>query len=182
EVALLQAEMTVHKSMNDLLLAARKPKIKHPVGDLPMNQAFWALVEKNMTRGEIREEFFEDKGASKMKELQYIPEDAAFMGWQQMLFQMEQTKKADKQMAEQAQAQQQQMQAESEAASHQKDLDEGEHQRNEEKHDAEMNQLKGQAAFNAVQHSKSTADIAKETGNTSSNFIGGKNTKNPLND
>lgn len=182
EVALLQAEMTVNKSMNDLLMAARKAKIKHPVGDLPMNQAFWALVEKNMTRGEIREEFFDDKGASKKRELQYIPEDPMFANWQQMLFTMEQTKKQDEQMAEQAQAQQVQAQAEADAAEHQKQLDEGTHSREEEKHKAEMNQVKGQAAFNAVQHAKSTSDIAKETGNTGAANVGGVNIKNPLND
>ena len=185
EVALLQAEMTVNKSMNDLLTAARKETIKHPVGDLPMNQAFWAIVEKNMTRGEIREEFFNDKDASKKKELQYIPEDAAFMGWQQMLFQMEQTKKQEEQMDEQAkaqqQAQEQQAQAEQEAAEHQKQLDEAEHGRDQERHDAEMNQVKGQAAMNAVMHGQSTKDIAKATGNSSSNIIHGKNVANPLN-
>jgi len=181
EVALLQAEMTVNKSMNDLLTSARKEKIKHPVGDLPMNQAFWALVEKNMTRGEIREEFFNDKGASKKRELQYIPEDAAFLNWQQMLFQIEQTKKQEEQMAQQAEAEQGQAQAEQEAAEHQKQLDEAEHGRDQEKHDAEMNQLKGQAALNATKHGQSTKDIAKATGNTSASNIHGVNVSNPLN-
>ena len=181
EVALLQAEMTVNKSMNDLLLAARKDKIDHPVGDLPMNQAFWAMVEKNMTRGEIRETFFNDKEASKKKELQYIPADPAFLNWQQMLFQMEQTKKQDKQMAEQAQAQQAQAEAQAQAEQHKQQLAEGEHGREEEKHKAEMNAIKGQAAYNAVQHSK-TADLAKQTGNSSAANINGTNVKNPLND
>lgn len=182
EIALLQAEMTVHKSMNDLLAAARKPKIKHPVGDLPMNQAFWAVVEKNMTRGEIREEFFGDKGASKKKELQYIPEDAAFMGWQQMLMAMDQTKKQEEQMSEQAQAMQQQAEAEAQAQEHEKQLKEQEYSREQEKHEAEMNQVKGQAAYNATKHGKSTADIAKESGASKSINIGGTNIKNPLND
>jgi hypothetical protein len=185
EVALLQAEMTVNKSMNDLLTAARKEKIKHPVGDLPMNQAFWALAEKNMTRGEIREEFFNDKGASQKKELQYIPEDAAFLNWQQMLFQIEQTKKQEEQMNAQMQAEQQaqeqQAEAEQEAADHQKELDEAHHSREQEKHEAEMNAVKGQAALNAVAHGKSTKDIAKATGNTSASNIHGVNVSNPLN-
>jgi len=181
EVALLQAEMTVNKTMNDLLLAARKEKIKHPVGDLPMNQAFWSLVEKNMTRGEIREEFFGDKDASKKRELQYIPEDPAFLNWQQMLFQIEQTKKQEEQMAAEQQAQQQQAQAEQEAAEHQKELDEATHGRDQEKHDAEMNQLKGQAALNATNHGQSTKDIAQSTGNTSAANIHGVNVGNPLN-
>lgn len=181
EVALLQAEMTVNKSMNDLLIAARKPKMEHVVGDLPMNQTFWALVEKNMTRGEIREEFFGDKDASKKKELQYIPEDPAFLGWQQMLLSMDQMKKQEQMQAGEAAAQQEQAQAEAEAADHQKQLDEQEHGREQEKHEAEMNQVKGQSAFNAAQHGKSTADIAKETGASKSINIHGKNIKNPLN-
>lgn len=182
EVALLQAEMTVNKSMNDLLLAARKPKIKHPVGDLPMNQTFWALVEKNMTRGEIREEFFNDKGASKKKELQYIPADPAFIGWQQMLMTIDQMKQQAQAQQSEAAAQQAQAQQEQEAADHQKQLDEGQHSREQEKHEAEMNQLKGQAAMNAAKHGKSMGDIAKETGASKSINIGGKNIKNPLND
>lgn len=180
EVALLQAEMTVNKTMNDLLKAARKETIKHPVGDLPMNAAFWSLVEKNMTRGEIRETFFKDKGASAKKELQYIPEDPAFLNWQQMLFQIEQTKKQEEQMNQQMQAQQMQAQVEAQNAEHEKSLKEGEHKREEEKHQAEMNQLKGQAAYNAVQHSK-TSDIAKQTGNSQAAHVGGKPIKNPLN-
>ena len=181
EVALLQAEMTVNKSMNDLLCAARKEKIKHPVGDLTMNQAFWALVEKNMTRGEIREVFFNDKDASKKKELQYIPADPAFLNWQQMLMSVDQMKKQEKQMDEQMKAQSAQSQAEAEAAEHQKQLDEGEHQREEEKHKAEMNQVKGQAAYNAVQHAKSTKDIVKSTGASKAVTVDGKKIKNPLN-
>lgn len=181
EVALLQAEMTVNKTMNDLLMAARKEKIKHPVGDLPMNQAFWELAEKNMTRGEIRETFFGDKGASKKKELQYLPADPAFLNWQQMLFQIEQTKQQANQLDQEAQAQQEQAQVEQEAADHQRELDEASHSREQEKHDAEMNQLKGQSALNAVKHGKSIKDIAKATGNTGGANIHGVNVSNPLN-
>jgi hypothetical protein len=147
EVALLQAEMTVNKSMNDLLVAARKEKIKHPVGDLPMNQAWWAVVEKNMTRGEIREVFFKDKEAAGKPELQYIPGDPMFLQWQTLLFQIEQTKEQAKQAEAQAQAQQGQ-------ASHQQEMDKGQHAREQEKHEMEMAQLKGQAAYNATQHNK----------------------------
>jgi hypothetical protein len=193
EVALLQAEMTVNKTMNDLLTAARKEKIKHPVGDLPMNESFWSVVERNMTRGEIRETFFEDKGASAKKELQYIPQDPAFLNWQQMLFQIEQTNKQEKQMEEQMQQQQQQMQMQqqqmeqeaqqqAEDKEHEKQLAEAEHSRDQEKHDAEMNQIRGQAAYNASQHGKiSTKDLAKMTGNSGSSNVGGVNVANPLN-
>ena len=73
EIALLQSQMTVNKTMNDLLDAARKDRFDHPIAELPLNEAFWGLVEKNLTKGEIREFFFGDKGASKRKELQYFP-------------------------------------------------------------------------------------------------------------
>jgi len=178
EIAQLQAEMTVNKSMNDLLHAARKSKINHAVGDLTMNQAFWGLVEKNMTRGEIRETFFGDKDASKKPELQYIPGDPAFINWSQMLFQLDQTKKQEKQMKEQ---QAQQAQAQQEQMEHQKQLELKEHDREQQKHDIEMSQAHGQAAHNAVAHGKSTKDIAKETGNSSASHIGGAVVKNPLN-
>ena len=174
EIALLQAEMSVNKSMNDLLSSARKSHIKHPVADLPMNAAFWGLVEKNMTRGEIRELFFGDKGASKKKELQYIPADPAFLSWQQMLLTIENTKKQEQQQKEQmAQAQQAQEQ--------QAQMNQAQHGRDQEKHDAEMNATKGQAAYNAVKHGQSLHDTAEQTGATKSTNIGGKNIKNPLN-
>lgn len=169
EVALLQAEMTVNKSMNDLLTAARKPKIKHAVGDLPMNQAFWAVVEKNMTKGEIRETFFGDKQAVKKPELQYIPGDPMFLQWQTFLLQMKQTEEQAKAQQEQAQQEQQQAAQQSQQeqqqsqqehehkkqeSAHAQKMTEAQHAREQEKHDAEMNQLKGQAAFNAQQHGK----------------------------
>jgi hypothetical protein len=173
--------MAVNKSMNDLLCSARKEKMEHPVADLPLNQAFWALVEKNMTRGEIREIFFGDKDASSKKELQYIPDDPAFLNWQQMLFQIDQTKKQEQQMEEQMQAQQQQAEAEAAAADHQRQLEEASHTREQEKHEAEMAAVRGQAAYNAVQHGKSTKDLAKESGNTQAANIHGTNVANPLN-
>ena len=79
------------------------------------------------------------------------------------------------------QAQSAQSQSEAEATDHQKQLDEGEHQREEEKHKAEMNQVKGQAAYNAVQHAKSTKDIVKSTGASKTVTVDGKKIKNPLN-
>lgn len=174
EIALLQAEMTVNKSMNDLLSCARKPHIKHPIGDLPLNQAFWALVEKNMTRGEIREIFLGDKGASNKKELKYIPADPAFLNWQQMLLSMDNMKK-------QEQAQQQQQELQQQQLAEQQQLQQEQHSMQKEKHNAELNEIKGKAAYNAIQHGKSTKEIAKETGSTSASNIGGVNVKNPLN-
>jgi hypothetical protein len=181
EIALLQAEMTVHKSMNDLLMSQRKEKIDHKIADVPMNQAFWAVVEKNMTRGEIRETFLGDKGASEKKELMYIPGDPAFLNWQQMLLQLDQLKKQEQQMQGQLQAQQQQMQAQQQEIERQKALQDAEHTREQEKHDAEMSQVKGKAAYNAKKHGESTKDIAKRTGNSGASNVGGSNIKNPLN-
>lgn len=154
EVALLQAEMSVNKSMNDLLSAARKKHIKHPVADLPMNAAFWGVVEKNMTRGEIRELFFNDKGASKKQELQYIPGDPMFLQWQNLLMQVEGSKKQEEAQKQQMAAQQQQQEAMSQQQQQQGELEQQKHAREDEKHQAEMAQLKGQAAYNAVQHGK----------------------------
>lgn len=170
EVALLQAEMTVNKSMNDLLTAARKPKIKHAVGDLPMNQAFWQVVGENMTQGEIREEFFGDIGASKKKELQFLPKNLSFIPWQQTLLQIDQVKRQEEQMKQQAQAQQAQAEQEGQSAQVQQEqeaamqakqdqLDDANHKRDQEKHEAEMNQVKGQAAYNAAQMGKSQPPI-----------------------
>lgn len=154
EIALLQAEMTVNKSMNDLLASARKKHIKHPVADLTMNQAFWGLVEKNMTRGEIREIFFNDKGASKKKELQYIPGDPAFLQWQQMLMQIEQTKQQVAAQQQQQVAAEQQQQVQAQDKLQQQQLAEAKHQREQEKHEAEMSQLRGQASHNATKYGK----------------------------
>lgn len=177
-IAQLQAEMTVHSSMNDLLIKAEKPKIKEAIGDVPLNQAFWALIEKNYTRGEIREKFFGDKGASLRKELQYLPGDPAFIGWQQMLLTIDRTKKQDQQMAQQQQAAEEQQALEAKHA-------EGQHQREEEMHDLQMEHAKSQAAHAAVQRGNggnSLQDNAKLFGATSKPLeIGGKPTANPLN-
>jgi len=181
EIALLQAEMTVHKSLNDLLTVARKDTIKHPIGDLPLNPSFWAVAEKNLTRGEIREIFLQDKGASKRKELQYIPSDPAFLNWQQLLLSMDQMKKQEKMQQEQMQAQAEQAQAMASSQQHQSELEHAQHTREQEKHEAEMSAVRGQAAYNAIQHGKSASDIAKQAGATSSTNVAGVNVKNPLN-
>jgi hypothetical protein len=142
-IALQQAEMTVFSSMNDLLTTARKGKIKEAIADVPMNQTFWALVEKNFTRGEIRERFFGDKDASKRKELQYIPGDPMFATWNQMLLSVEQQKQQmQMQMQQQGQAQQQ--------AQQQAGLQEAEDARNKEIHKASMKQMQAQEAHGVV--------------------------------
>ena len=181
EIAQMQAEMTVWKSMNDLLVQAQKSKIKEPVADLPMNQAFWALVEKNYTRGEIREFFFGDKDASKRKELQYIPGDPAFMSWQQTIMAIQQAKDQKDQMAAQQQAEAQQQQAEAAKSQMEQKHAEAKHGREEEKHKMEMEAMKAQAATSAVHHGNPLKESAKQFGASQSENIGGKPVANPLN-
>jgi len=179
EIAQMQAEMTVWKSMNDLLKQAQQDKIKEKVADLPMNQAFWALVEKNYTRGEIRETFFDDKGASTRKELQYIPGDPAFMAWQQLLLTIDAQKKQEAQMASQQDAATQEAQIKMAQEQQKHEHAEAGHERDKEKHGLEMEQIKSKAASDAVQHG--LKESAKEFGATKSSNIGGTNTANPIN-
>lgn len=192
EIAQMQAEMSVWKSMNDILVQAQKPKLNTPAADLPLNQAFWALVEKNYTRGEIREIFFGDKGASQRKELQYIPGDPAFITWQQMVLAVQNTKDQKKAQEEQAkaqaemQAQQQQMQQDMLEEKRQMEREKhshavAEHNRKEEKHRLEMEQLKNQAAAAAVQQGNALRESAKEFGASKASHIGGKVVANPIN-
>lgn len=181
EIAQMQAEMTVWKSMNDLLIQAQKEKINTPAANLPLNQAFWALVEKNYTRGEIREIFFGDKDASKRKELQYIPGDQAFMAWQQTVLAIEGAKDQKAAAAGQAQSEQQQLELEMKLKEQQHAHNEKSHQRDEEKHKMEMEQLKAAAAAGAVHHGKSLKDSAKQFGASKSTNIGGKPIANPIN-
>lgn len=174
QVAQLQAEMTVHSSMNDLLSAAQKSKIKEKVAEFPLNPSFWALVEKNMTRGEIREKFFGDKGASQRRELQYIPGDPAFMGWQQLMLTIDRQKKQDEMIKQQTKAQNEQQAQESRHA-------EGEHQRAEEQHQHEMELARNQAAHDVVAASN-MKDTAKQFGAGSSPLhVNGKTVGNPIN-
>jgi hypothetical protein len=177
EIAQLQAEMTVWKSMNDILVQVQKEKLKEAAADLPMNQAFWAIVEKNYTRGEIREKFFGDKGASQRKELQYIPGDPAFLSWVQMLSAFEQTKAQKQQAEEQAKAQVAEQQKAA-AKDEMKDRHaEAKHSREEEKHRMEMEQAKA----NAANAASSFRETAKEFGATKATNVGGTVLANPIN-
>jgi hypothetical protein len=179
EIAQMQAEMTVWKSMNDLLKQAQKDKIHEVVADLPLNQAFWALVEKNYTRGEIRELFFGDKGARARKELQYIPGDPAFLQWQQVLLTIDAQKKQEAQMEAQQGAMNQEAQMKMAQEQQKHEHAEAKHGRDKEKHDLEMEQIKAKAASDAVQHG--LKESAKEFGATKSSNIGGTNVANPIN-
>jgi hypothetical protein len=191
EIAQMQAEMTVWKSMNDLLIQSQKEKLKTPAADLPLNQAFWAIVEKNYTKGEIRETFFGDKGASQRRELQYIPGDPAFMSWQQTILAIDSAKEQKEQMAAQQNAEQQQMAQQQEA--HQSNMKlndqkhghaEAAHKRDQEKHDMEIEQLKAQAAADAVHHGNKgnpLEEAAKQFGASKAMNIDGVPTANPIN-
>jgi hypothetical protein len=181
EIAQMQAEMTVWKTMNDLLIQSQKEKIDTPAANLPLNQAFWALVEKNMTRGEIRETFFGDKGASKRKELQYIPGDQAFMAWQQTILAIDSAKEQKAMQAQQMAPEQQQHEMDMKLKQQQHDHAEAGHSRDQEKHQMEMEQLKAQAAADAVHHGNPLSDAAKQFGASKATNIAGQPMANPLN-
>jgi hypothetical protein len=180
--ALLQAEMTIHSTMNDLLSSANKEKWDHPIFDLPLNQTFWQLVDTMMTRGEARELFLNDKGASKRPSLQYLPKDPAFLSWQQMLMTINRTKHQDKMEKEQMEAQQQQAQIEQQQQEAEAQQQQVVDQREQEKHDAEMEAHKNAKAHAVAKH-KSLKDIAKESGFATEPInVGGTPTSNPIND
>lgn len=180
EIAQLQAEVSVYKSMNDVLRQAQKDPIKHKIADLPLSASFWALVEKNYTRGEIREMFLGDKGASERKELQYIPGDPSFAAWQQFLASLANVKDQKKQMAAQQDAAAQEAQVEQAKNEQEHRHAEAAHDRDAEKHQMEMEQLKANAAHGAVKHA-SLQDSAKQFGATAANHIGGTTVANPIN-
>jgi hypothetical protein len=144
-----------------------------------MNAGFWALVEKNYTRGEIREMFLGDKGASKRKELQYIPGDPGFAAWQQFLASLVNVKDQKKQAADQQSAEQQQAEMESKKAEQEHRHAEAGHDRDKEKHEMEMEQLKANAAHNVVQ--ASLQDSAKQFGATKASHVAGQTIANPIN-
>jgi hypothetical protein len=174
DVALRQAQSTTFASMNYLLGTDNREKINHPIADIPLNQSFWALCNQMMTKGEIRETFLGDKGASKRPELQYISGDPAFMSWQQMLLSVGAQKKQMAQQDEQAKAQQEQQE-------HDKQLQLQQEGREQEQHDLQVDQHKDQQASSVVNYSQQLHDTAKQFGATSASHIGGKVLKNPLN-
>lgn len=179
EIAQLQAEVSVYKSMNDVLRQTQKDPIPHKIADLPLSAAFWTLVEKNYTRGEIREMFLGDKGATDRKELQYIPGDPSFAAWQQFLATLVSQKDQKKQIAAQQDAETQQTQVEQAKNEQEHRHAEAGHDRDTEKHQMEMEQLKANAASNVVQ--ASLQDSAKEFGATKANYIAGQTIANPIN-
>lgn len=179
EIAQLQAEISVWKSMNDVLRQTQKDPLPEKIADLPLSAAFWALVEKNYTRGEIREKFLGDAGASQRKELQYIPGDPGFAAWQQFLGTLVAQKDQKAQLAAQQQQQQSEQQMEAQKAEQEHRHAEAGHDREKEKHEMEMEQLKANAANNVVQ--ASLQDTAKQFGATKANHVAGQTLANPIN-
>lgn len=159
DISLRQAQMTVFSSMNDLLQNENKDKIKHPVADLPLNQSFWALVDKMMTKGEQREFFLNDKGATERKELSYLPGDPMYLQWANMLLTKDVQNKAQKQQEEQMQMQQEQMDQ-------------------EKQKQAQADAARSVSSGDAL---KQLQENAKQYGATSSSNVEGVMEKNPIN-
>lgn len=171
DISLRQAQMTVFSSMNDLLKNEDRKPIDHPIADLPLNQAFWGLVDKMMTKGEQREVFLKDTGATQRQELQYLPGDPMFLQWQNMLM----TKQAQKEAKDQ---QQQQMAMQQQQMEHEQDL-----QRQQVDHDTEgRKQAAAEAAVKAGQSPvQQLQDTAKEFGATRASNVEGTVMRNPIN-
>jgi hypothetical protein len=150
QIALLQAQMSVHSSMNDLLKAAQKEPLNVPGADLPLNQAFWGMLERNYTKGEIRELFFGDKGATQRRELAYFPMDQAYQTWQQLMLTIDRQKVQDQMQSEQMDQQKQMMEKQGQQQEQQGQHEEQAHNREQEKHDIEMQQVHSQNAGSAV--------------------------------
>lgn len=108
EIARLQQEMSVHASLNDLLVQVKKdPMDKELAADIPLNSLWWGMIKEVLTVGEIREKMLGDKGASERDELKYIP-SASFLQWQQFLSQQSQQQMQQKQMQQEQEIQEKQ--------------------------------------------------------------------------
>ncbi|NDD54102.1 hypothetical protein EBZ39_09530, partial [bacterium] len=103
----LQQDMPVHMTFDEVLKKVEKEPIgKKFGGDIPLNQAWQAVIDKYMPVGQIMEHFLGVEGAAKNPGLQYI-RDPFWFQWQQLQMQQQQMQM---QMQQQMQ-QQQQMQA-----------------------------------------------------------------------
>jgi hypothetical protein len=171
DISLRQAQMTVFSSMNDLLKNEDRKPIDHPIADLPLNQAFWGLVDKMMTKGEQREVFLKDTGATQRQELQYLPGDPMFLQWQNMLMTKQVQKEAKDQQQQQTAMQQQQMEHEQNLQTQQADHDE----EGRKQAAAEAAVKAGQSPVQQLQ------EAAKEFGTTQAANVGGKVMRNPIN-
>ena len=100
EAVRLQQDMAIHMTMNDILeRVEKKTLVKELGGDLPLNEAFLANIDKYLTVGQIQESFLGKEGASKDPNMAYYRDPY----W----FQMQQLIMSSKQSANQQQAEQQ---------------------------------------------------------------------------
>lgn len=171
DISLRQAQMTVFSSMNDLLKNEDRKPIDHPIADLPLNQAFWGLVDKMMTKGEQREVFLGDAGATQRQELQYLPGDAMFLQWSNLLMTKQAQKEAKEQQQQQMAMQQQQMEHEHGLQNQQADQD----AQGRKQAAAEAAVKAGQSPVQQLQ------ETAKEFGATQASNVEGKFMRNPIN-
>jgi hypothetical protein len=108
EATRLQQDMTIHMTYNDVLEAVEKPLLPEELGGkFPLNPAFQQVIFQHLTVGEILENFFNRKGASKDPRFQYV-RDPFWFQYQNMMLQKAQIM-MQQQMMMQQQAMQQQM-------------------------------------------------------------------------
>ena len=198
DVALRQAQMSTFATMNDLLKFEDRAPITNAIASVPLNQSFWGLVEKNMTRGEIREQFFGDVGATQRPELQYIPGDPAFLQWQNMMLTIktqeeqkkqmaDQQQQAQQQQAQQAQQEQQQSQQEGADKDRQHQLKSNKDARDQQAHEREQSAHDSAGASAAVRAGQGQSPVqalqeaAKQFGVTGASHEGGTVGRNPIN-
>jgi hypothetical protein len=165
DISLRQAQMTVFSTMNDLLKNEDKKPIKHPVADLPLNQSFWTLVDKMMTKGEQREFFFGDKGATQRDELKYLPGDPMFLQFQNLLMTKDAQKKAEEQ----------QKQMDHEQGMQKQQMDDDSEKKKQSDAEAAVNHGRQESPVQQLQ------EAAKQTGATKAGNIEGTVTRNPIN-
>lgn len=174
DISLRQAQMTVFATMNDLLKNEDKKPIDHPIANLPLNQAFWGLVDKMMTKGEQREFFLGDKGAMERDELKYLPGDPMFLQWGNMLMTKQAQKEAKAQQQQQVEMQQQQMEHEQDMQRQQVDSE----SKKKKQADAEAAVRHGQEQSSPVSQLQ---EEAKQFGATKASNVGGEMMRNPIN-
>ena len=85
KVALQQAQIALFKTLNDIRSENRLELIDEPLANIPLNAQWINTMRQFYTMGELREKFLGDKDASKNPALQYIPGDAMFIQWNQLV-------------------------------------------------------------------------------------------------
>ena len=103
ELDRLQRELTIHATYNSILEAVDKSPIDKGLGgDVPLNPAFQAVIEKYMTVGQILEAFMGVKGAAQDQQYAYV-RDPFWFQWQQLI-QAQQQMEMQQEMLKQQQA------------------------------------------------------------------------------